>query len=452
MEYIDSMKSGDDESDSYIQNSEKTYPLESDLKKLDIKIYNKSQFENLRIIGGENLAVVHEATFQGVKYALKPLSPNSQMNYKSFKKIKHELKLFYEINAPNIAKFYGILRDPQVGIILVLQYANNGSLRKFLQNKLHENAYKILWSEVIRIAKGIVTGLTFLHAKEIIHGDLNSKNILINNGEALIADFGLSKYPQDDEKSAIYDKKSDINHLGMLLWELTSGIPLDDKSIKMKLITNTPSDYADIYNKCCAFDQNQRPTLDKIDSDLNLLSTNVTIEFITNNITQNTLSDNNINSSKNSNMDNHLRDYKRALFIITKNQITDNQDIPITIRNNNSSSRSVVTPTAIGNIKNNNNSSRSIVTSAISGTDLIDKKLQTDNAFVELLEKTLSQNNIDLYDCNKFSDFTEINNNPDSQTMKVYWKSRDLTVILKSLTIKDKNDSGKFLKEVCNLH
>ncbi|CAG8732865.1 7220_t:CDS:2, partial [Dentiscutata heterogama] len=184
------------------------------------------------------------ATFQGVKYALRPLSPNSQLNSKSFKKIKHE----------------------------------------------------------------------------------------------------------DDEKSATYDKKSDINHLGMLLWELTSGITPDDKLLKMNLITNTPSDYADIYNKCCASDPNQRPTLDKIESDLNLLSTNVTVEFITNNITkyyQNTLSDNKISSSKNSNVDNHFKDNKR---------VTDNQEITITIRNNNNSSRSVITPTAIGNIRNNNNS------------------------------------------------------------------------------------------------
>ncbi|CAB5370801.1 unnamed protein product [Rhizophagus irregularis] len=43
------------------------------------------------------------------------------------------------------------------------------------------------------MALDITNGLKFLHSKEIIHRDLHSKNILVNNRKLLIADLGLSK-------------------------------------------------------------------------------------------------------------------------------------------------------------------------------------------------------------------------------------------------------------------
>ncbi|CAG8768805.1 13802_t:CDS:2, partial [Dentiscutata erythropus] len=51
---------------------------------------------------------------------------------------------------------------------------------------------------------------------------------------------------------------------------------------KREIIANTPSDYANLIEKCWSSDSDQRPTLDQILIELEKLSNETTIEFITN--------------------------------------------------------------------------------------------------------------------------------------------------------------------------
>ena len=52
--------------------------------------------------------------------------------------------------------------------IMVLQYADNGSLRGYLE----KNFSSLTWSDKFNMAIDIATGLMCLHAEQIIHRDL----------------------------------------------------------------------------------------------------------------------------------------------------------------------------------------------------------------------------------------------------------------------------------------
>ncbi|KAF0558407.1 kinase-like protein [Gigaspora margarita] len=199
--------------------------------------------------------------------------------------------------------------------MLVLEFADSGNLRDYLKKKHAKDIYRISWTELIKIAKEITLGLTYLHSKSIIHRDLHSNNILINNGRALISDFGISKQLNDTTASSSVmmgvpayidpqylknghklDMKSDIYSLGVLFWELTSGIPpffnIPEMAIileilnnnREKIIDSTPLNYSNLYKKCWASEPKQRPTLNEISDELENLSSETTIEFITNTI------------------------------------------------------------------------------------------------------------------------------------------------------------------------
>ncbi|KAF0503053.1 kinase-like protein [Gigaspora margarita] len=180
-------------------------------------------------------------------------------------------------------------------IMLILQFANGGNLREYLQKKWQQNRFKFEWKKLIKCANELTLGLEYLHKKGIIHRDLHSKNILINDDKILIADFGISKHVTDaSTTSAILgmpayiepqcffkpgkakrNDKSDIYSLGVLLWELTSGISpfnnLPSVAVILKIINNergkvipgTPTDYSELYKSCWSSDPEKRPMLEK---------------------------------------------------------------------------------------------------------------------------------------------------------------------------------------------
>ena len=139
-------------------------------------------------------------------------------------------------------------------IWLILEYCPCGDMKNFLHKKndvfiqdLNNHVpHKILNARLfIKWAYDIVKGMEYLSLKNIMHGDLAARNILISdldneNYVAKVTDFGLSKafydktsYKKQDRKNVpwkwmdvaylktgVFKKTSDVWSFGVVFWEM----------------------------------------------------------------------------------------------------------------------------------------------------------------------------------------------------------------------------------------
>ncbi|CAB5360957.1 unnamed protein product [Rhizophagus irregularis] len=168
-----------------------------------IKIYGIKEitenFGKKERIGSGGTSLVYKTkceSLKGIVVAIKEVNiiPDDYKN-SSQKTFRTELKIYNRnIDNERIILFYGINRNVEDNLYyLVLEYANQGNLREFINTKnCNENGFE--WRERIRLATQIAEGLCYLHDKlNIAHRDLHTKNILVNDGDIKISDFGLSK-------------------------------------------------------------------------------------------------------------------------------------------------------------------------------------------------------------------------------------------------------------------
>lgn len=102
--------------------------------------------------------------------------------------LKHEIGLLRDLKHPNIVQYLGSNSD-ESHLNIFLEYVPGGSVASMLVN------YGALNEGLIQnFVRQILTGLAYLHSKDIIHRDIKGANILVDNkGSVKISDFGISK-------------------------------------------------------------------------------------------------------------------------------------------------------------------------------------------------------------------------------------------------------------------
>lgn len=188
--------------------------------------------------------------------------------------------------------FYGFTES--IPLLIVTQYIPNGSLFNALRHR--KNSPDLTGTQKTIIALGIAYGMASLHSRGIIHRDLKSMNVLLDD-ELLpkICDFGVSRFATEDKvimtkeigtphwmapelfESNNYTNKVDVYAYGILLWEmLTEKVPFKGKEgyqIALAVCTkkerpaipdHTPRPLKNLINICWDQDPNKRPKFEKI--------------------------------------------------------------------------------------------------------------------------------------------------------------------------------------------
>ncbi|KAG8724809.1 hypothetical protein FRC09_013770, partial [Ceratobasidium sp. 395] len=163
------------------------------------------------------------------------------------KHLKHaarELYTWSKCSHPNVLKLIGLaVFRGRIGMVSL--WMENGSLPTYLLRNPQANRYKI--------SAGISEGLVYLHANDIIHGDLKGLNVLISSdGTPALADFGNSfisnqslNFTATTSKASIslrwtapelldsdkLSREADVYALGMTILETITGkVPYAGKS------------------------------------------------------------------------------------------------------------------------------------------------------------------------------------------------------------------------------
>ncbi|KAF5189678.1 LEAF RUST 10 DISEASE-RESISTANCE LOCUS RECEPTOR-LIKE PROTEIN KINASE-like 1.1 [Thalictrum thalictroides] len=204
-----------------------------------------NHFDNNKKLGDGGFGTVYHGKLRdGRVVAVKRLFEH---NYKRVEQFMNEIAILSLLRHRNLVTLYGCTNRHSRELLLVYEYVPNGTVADHLHGN-RADAGLLTWPIRLTIAIETADALAYLHASDIIHRDVKTNNILLDNGfHVKVADFGMSRLfpmdvthvstaPQgtpgyvDPEYYQCYqlNDRSDVYSFGVVLIELISSKPAVD--------------------------------------------------------------------------------------------------------------------------------------------------------------------------------------------------------------------------------
>ncbi|XP_066375535.1 serine/threonine/tyrosine-protein kinase HT1-like isoform X1 [Miscanthus floridulus] len=197
-----------------------------------------------------------------------------------------EVAFLSRLYHPNIVQFIAACKKPPVYCIIT-EYMSQGTLRMYLNKK---DPYSLSPETILKLALDISRGMEYLHAQGVIHRDLKSQNLLLNDEMRVkVADFGTSCLETKCQatkgnkgtyrwmapemtKEKPYTRKVDVYSFGIVLWELTTCLlpfqgmtpvqaayAASEKNLRPPLSNSCPPVLNNLIKKCWSANPARRP-------------------------------------------------------------------------------------------------------------------------------------------------------------------------------------------------
>ena len=194
-------------------------------------------------LGQGGFGAVYEGEYKFQQVAVKRYEgSNLSDKNKATKAMRDEMSIHLRLDHKCLVRFLGLVQQDNSPAMLVMELGKNGSLYNYLQSE-----QEISWGLRLRIAVELARGLAYLHAEKIIHRDIKSQNIVLDEDyHAKWCDFGLASLKLHSiatskqeggavagterwmapelfqDEAPICGTKTDIWALGMVYFELAS--------------------------------------------------------------------------------------------------------------------------------------------------------------------------------------------------------------------------------------
>ncbi|KAL3337244.1 hypothetical protein AABB24_029747 [Solanum stoloniferum] len=147
-----------------------------------------NNFDDKLLIGMGFFGKVYRGVLRdGTKVALKRRMHESEQGIEEF---QTEIETLSQCHHPYLVSLIGYC-DEKNEMILIYDYIENGNLKSHLYGS---DLPTMSWEQRLEICIGAARGLHYLHTSGVIHRDVKSTNILLDeNFVPKITDFGLSK-------------------------------------------------------------------------------------------------------------------------------------------------------------------------------------------------------------------------------------------------------------------
>ena len=174
----------------------------------------------------------------------------------------HEIKTTANLQHPHILALYDS-GEVDGTVFYVMPYVEGESLRDRLN---HDKQLPV--DEAVRIAREVADALDYAHRHGVVHRDIKPENILLHDGRAVVADFGIAlAVSRSDSASRMTETgmslgtphymspeqamgereitaRSDVYALGCVLYEMLAGEPPftgpTAQAIVARVVTETP--------------------------------------------------------------------------------------------------------------------------------------------------------------------------------------------------------------------
>jgi serine/threonine protein kinase len=191
---------------------------------------NERDIQKVQLLGRGGFGEVWEALLEpdgrrvAVKYMLAAAVDDDGdiVNPYANEDCRNECDALQRVDSPYLLKFYGFGTSASGSGFIVTEVLSGGSLMDLLYDPKRD----VPWHARISIGLQVALGMEHLHKKHMLHRDLKSANVLLDEElKAKVCDFGLSRIVRPARRHVVV--RSSFTGVTKLLPSVNDGIDID---------------------------------------------------------------------------------------------------------------------------------------------------------------------------------------------------------------------------------